>query len=50
MSTIDDLYATLRPTLRGVSARYFRSALSGLEPTLETTPRARTQLTVFGLD
>lgn len=44
MTTIDDLYSALRPSLRGVSAGYFRSCLRGLESTLATTPRPRTQL------
>jgi len=44
MITIDHLYSALRPSLRGISAGYFRSTLRGLEPTLEMTPRKRTQL------
>lgn len=44
MITIDHLYSALRPSLRGISAGYFRSTLRGLEPSLEMAPRKRTQL------
>ncbi len=46
MSEVDNIYATLKPTLRGVSARAFRGCLNGLESALEALPRRRTQLTV----
>lgn len=46
MSELDGIYATLKPTLRGVSAPAFHTYLEGLEPALETRPRRRTQLTL----
>lgn len=49
MTSIDELYSDLRPSLRGVSAQEFRSCLKGLEPSLQTQPRPRTQLTLTRL-
>ncbi len=46
MNEIDDLYSSLRPQLRGISARSFRTCLRGLEPTLTMNFRPRTQLTI----
>lgn len=46
MTEIDDLYATLRPQLKGVSAREYRDAMHGLDDALAATPRPRTQLTL----
>lgn len=46
MTEIDDLYATLRPQLKGVTAKEFREALQGLDEALAASPRPRTQLTL----
>ncbi len=46
MSEPDNIYSALKPSLRGISARTFRSTLKGLEATLETRTRRRTQLTI----
>lgn len=46
MTEIDDLYATLRPQLKSVSAREFRDALASLDDALAASPRPRTQLTL----
>lgn len=46
MTEIDDLYATLRPQLKGVTAKEFREALHGLDEALAASPRPRTQLTL----
>ncbi len=49
MSEIEQLYAELRPSLRGVSARAFQACLQGLESNLSTIPQHRTQLTLVRL-
>lgn len=46
MTAIDTLYETLRPALRGVSARELRGALRGLEPAFAQAVHRRTQLTI----
>lgn len=46
MTSIDELFQDLRPSLRGVSPREFRSCLKGLEPSLQAQPQPRSQLTL----
>ncbi len=46
MNELDIIYSATKPSLRGVSARAFRSCLEGLGSALETRPRRRTQLTL----
>lgn len=44
MTSIDRLYETLKPSLRGIPARELAEGLEGLEDVLETPPRRRTRL------
>ena len=46
MSEIDELYQTLKPGLRGVSAKAFGAALDGLEPAFAARRRRRTRLAI----
>ena len=46
MNPMDRLYATLKPSLRDISASEFQLCLEGLESALDASPRRRTQLTV----
>ncbi len=46
MNELDSIYSTLKPSLRGISAKTFKSCLEGLEPAIEARPRRRTQLTI----